>query len=243
MPMFIKLKDILKCGNIYKEKIGVCRFQITSAKDTISIINLINGYFRLPKIEALYRAIDNLNRWRGANISKLLLDESDLYSNAWLAGFTDADRNFSVKLAGYYANNNLLNKDNRVKCVFSINQREIYKRTNESFISIMTKLTNFFKCNINYKLTKDPSFKKPVKLLVFYVQSNKKHYLITEYFNKYPLMTSKYLNYLDYNKALSFLGKRLTFEEILDIRNIKNSMNNKRTYFNWDHLNNFYNHI
>lgn len=239
--MFNKLKNILECGNIYKEKRGICRFQITSAKDIIRIINLIIGYFRTPKIEALYRAIDNLNIFALRHIFKLPLDESDLYSNAWLAGFSDADGNFSVKLEGYYANNNLLNKDNRIKCVFSINQREIYKRTNESFISIMSKLANFFKCNINYKLAKHPSFKIPAKLLVFYVQSNNKHYLVTKYFNKYPLMTSKYLNYLDYCKALSFLGKHLSLEEILNVRNIKNYMNNKRTYFNWDHLNNFYN--
>jgi hypothetical protein len=51
-------------------------------------------------------------------------------------------------------------------------------------------------------------------------------------------MTSKYLDYLDYCKALSFLGKRLNDNEILDIRNIKNYMNNKRTYFDWDHLSN-----
>jgi hypothetical protein len=36
------------------------------------------------------------------------------------------------------------------------------------------------------------------------------------------------------------LGKRLTREEIIEIRKIKNSMNNKREEFNWDHLENFY---
>lgn len=53
-------------------------------------------------------------------------------------------------------------------------------------------------------------------------------------------MTIKHLNYLSFYKGLSYLGKRLTPEEILEVRNIKNSMNNNRTEFNWDHLNNFY---
>jgi len=39
---------------------------------------------------------------------------------------------------------------------------------------------------------------------------------------------------------LSYLGKRLTDKEIREVRIIKNSMNNQRTEFNWDHLNSFY---
>ncbi len=114
------------------------------------------------------------------------------------------------------------------------------KKNGESFKEFMSKLANFFQCNLNFKLASYPSFKESAKLLVFYVQSNKKHFLVTNYFNKYPLLSSKHLNYLCYKKALTFLGKRLTEKEILEIRVLKNSMNNKRTYFNWDHLNEFY---
>jgi hypothetical protein len=39
---------------------------------------------------------------------------------------------------------------------------------------------------------------------------------------------------------LNYLGKRLTREEISEIRDIKNSMNTKRAEFNGDHLDNFY---
>lgn len=41
-------------------------------------------------------------------------------------------------------------------------------------------------------------------------------------------MSSKHLNYLSFRKGLSYLGKRLTSEEILEIRTIQNSMNNGR---------------
>jgi hypothetical protein len=53
-------------------------------------------------------------------------------------------------------------------------------------------------------------------------------------------MSSKYLNYICYVKELNYLGKHLTEKEILKIKNIKNSMNKKRTYYNWDHLEKFY---
>jgi hypothetical protein len=36
------------------------------------------------------------------------------------------------------------------------------------------------------------------------------------------------------------LGKPLTNEEIIEVQAIKNSMNSKRTIYNWDHLRNFY---
>lgn len=45
------------------------------------------------------------------------------------------------------------------------------------------------------------------------------------------LMSSKYLNYLCFLKATQYLGKRLFGEEILEIRLLKESMNNKRTVF------------
>lgn len=213
MAMFSKLKTIIKPAYIYKEKRAggksVCRFQITNAEAVINANNLINGYFRTPKLEALHRAIYHLNKLRKVNLLKLPLDVSDFGSNAWLAGFTDADGHFAIKVSGYYKDYSL-NIRGHVICVFSVNQREIYKRTGESYVEFMTKLANFFQCDLNFKLANDPSFKKPAKLIVFYVQAAKNQFLVTNYFNKYSLMTSKHLNFLSYSKALNFLGKRLT---------------------------------
>lgn len=45
-------------------------------------------------------------------------------------------------------------------------------------------------------------------------------------------MSSKYLNYLCFLKGLNYLGKRLTEQEILEIRAMKNSMNNSRIEYN-----------
>lgn len=237
MPLYKKLKDIFNSGSINKEKSGNCRYRITNANAVIEVINLVNGKFRTPKIEALGRAIDNLNKWRGANLSLLPLDTSDIGSNAWLAGFSDSDGNFFIRLIGKYASDESQDRG-RVQCVFSINQREINKRDGASCIPFMEQIAKFFGCNLNHKTSMKDYFKAPAKAVVFYAQSDTVHQVVTGYFDKYPLMSSKYLNYLCYKQALNYLGRRLTREETLELRNIKSSMNDSRTEFHWEHLNN-----
>jgi len=239
IPMYEKLQKTLKKGIIYTEKSGVCRYSITNADEVINTVNLVNGKLRTPKILALYKAIDNLNRWRNANIVKLPLDTSSIDSNAWLAGFIDTDGHFSIKLTGEYASNDNVTRG-RVRCLFSINQSELNRVKRESNVPFMTQLANFFQVNLNYKVANSSLFKEPAKTIVFFAQSDRKHYIITTYLTKFPLMSTKYLNYLSFFKGLNYLGKRLTEQEILDIRAIKSSMNNSRTYYNWDHLNDFY---
>ena len=46
--------------------------------------------------------------------------------------------------------------------------------------------------------------------MTFCAQADSKHSLTKSYFDKYPLMTSKQLNYLCFIQGLDYLGKRLT---------------------------------
>jgi hypothetical protein len=137
-------------------------------------------------------------------------------------GFTDADGNFMIQLSGTYGLKNCMGKS-RVKCLFRINQRLEDKLTNDSCLPFMIEITNLFQSNINYISD---------NAIGFTVSANNKHYLTKLYFDKYPLMTSKHLNYLSYLQGLNYLGRHLTNEEIIEIQAIKNSMNNKRTYYN-----------
>jgi hypothetical protein len=194
IPMYEKLQKILNTGTIYSEKTGVCRYSIANADAVINTINLVNGKFRTPKILALYKAIDNLNKWRNTNLVKLPLDNSSLDSNAWFAGFIDTDGHFSIKLTGGYGSDETVTRG-RVQCVFSLNQIELNRVTKESNVPFMTLLANFFQVNLNYKVENTPLFKEPDKKVVFFAQSDRKHYIITSYLAKFPLMSSKYLNY------------------------------------------------
>lgn len=104
---------------------------------------------------------------RSANIVKLPLNTSSLYSNALLAAFIDADGHFSIKLTGGYGSYYSL-LHGRVQCVFSINQSEFNRRTAESNVPFITVLASFFQVNINYKLVTYPLLKKSAILFVFF---------------------------------------------------------------------------
>ena len=58
-PLAKKLASITKAGTVYyKKNAGYVLWQIQKTEDVVKIINIINGYMRTPKIEALHRAIN-----------------------------------------------------------------------------------------------------------------------------------------------------------------------------------------
>jgi hypothetical protein len=66
--------------------------------------------------------------------------------------------------------------------------------------------------------------------------------IIINYFNKYPLFSSKYLDYKDWEKVAYLIinNQHLTEEGINTVELVRSRMNTKRTDFNWDHLNDLY---
>lgn len=60
------------------------------------------------------------------------------------------------------------------------------------------------------------------------------------YLTKNPLFSSKFLDSLDFVKVLEFFIKKEHYNNVDKINQIKSNMNNNRTYFNWDHLQDFY---
>lgn len=59
-----------------------------------------------------------------------------------------------------------------------------------------------------------------------HASSVKSFTILKEYLDTYPLFSSKYFDYVDWSTAVNL------------ITSLKNGMNNRRTFFNWDHLNN-----
>ena len=91
-PFAEHLKNYLGYGSIQLEATSpnAIRFVIRNKEGIIDILNLINGYFRTPKISKLHAMIDWVNTKPGyllKPIAKLPLDTSQLNTNSWLAGF------------------------------------------------------------------------------------------------------------------------------------------------------------
>jgi hypothetical protein len=116
-----------------------------------------------------------------------------------LAGFTDADGNFSISLYDRKKNSKAIRTN--VQTFFRIEVKQNYSRDvsvnqgGASYFSIMTKITEFLTVNL-YTRTKNKDGK------VFYafmaISHNKRsHDIVRNYFDRFPLYSSKYLAYKD----------------------------------------------
>jgi hypothetical protein len=200
---------------------------------------------RTPKIEALHRLIDWLNARSSApkedsfNLTKLGLDKSSLGSNPWLAGFIEGDGNFYCE---YKLNS--LGIATLVKCYMRISQKQSYKTTisdaNSNFY-IMEKIREFLDVKIVSKIQRN---KTNYIELAYEVRTTKKYSceLLINYFANFPLYSSKHLDFLKWREFhhIRISKQYKTLEGTLKLISIKNSMNTKRTQFNWDSLNRFY---
>ncbi len=185
---------------------------------------------RTPKIHALNSLIDYLNN-KGYSINKYPLDTSPINSNAWLSGFIEADGHFSVRVS---IDNN--DKLKRIACSLELVQKEqdllgikssnVLSRIGDEILLCQVK-------DFNKNLAKYPHYR-------IRTTSLKGNLNLKQYLCEYPLFSTKYLDYLDWLKVLDYIARkehRIYFKEIAKI---KQSMNNNRTYFSWDHLQNFY---
>jgi hypothetical protein len=70
------------------------------------------------------------------------------------------------------------------------------------------------------------------------VSSQKARIVLVDYLDKHPLFTSKFLNYKDWCECHYLIKNKnhLNNKGINTALLIKSRMNNKRVYYNWDHL-------
>jgi hypothetical protein len=72
--------------------------------------------------------------------------------------------------------------------------------------------------------------------------SSLKNKKLINYLTKYPLFTSKYLNYQDWKKAYDLFYKKEQKNKKIyeEIKNLKLNMNKSRKIYTWNHLIHFY---
>ena len=257
LPLAEYLQELTNCGTVYKKSDrGYVLWQIQDIIGVYTIVKTINGYMRTPKIEALNRTINwyndyiNMNKNSKLPSTKLILsqikkieikglDNSPIDSNPWLSGFTDADGNFSINIHKRTNRNSI-----RVQIFYRLEIRQSYHRLNDdgeqvSFFAIMSKIANYLNTNVlsRSRTVSDKQF------FSFIVVSCSKSSLIkvTDYFNKFPLLSSKFLDYKSWLYILELQkNSKITTDYLNEAIKTRTDFNKTRTTFSWNHLKNCY---
>lgn len=212
-------------GHIVKRKGQNIELRFTNKKSLLQIINLIKGKFRTPKIDQLNKAIEFMNKHYSISLAINPIDVSPIYKNSWLAGFIEANGNFYIRYS-----------DKQIICKFSLEQRMIYSKTLESYENILLSICSYFKVKLvqRYRQSINKSY------YIIRIENQNSIKLLIDYLNKFNLYSSKYLDYLLWKQAFEIILLKNHYSKSgsLAVKKLKNRMNNSRTEFNWDHLNN-----
>ena len=253
LPLANYLQKLINCGQVYiKPNRGYVLWQIQDLVGVYRILWIINGYMRTPKIIGMHLAIDWLNNYIIKNCNSKIastisilnkigkleckpLDTSPLDSNSWFSGFTDSDGNFSINI---HKRSNINNT--RVQLYYRLEIKQNYHKINSyslngSFFPIMSEIGLFLGVTVysRSRLIKDKIFNS------YTVITHNKTSLsrITDYFNKYPLLSSKYLDYKDWKLILDLQNSNKLTSSYLDKAIIiRKDFNTTRTTFTWNHL-------
>jgi hypothetical protein len=184
---------------------------------------------RSPKVEGLWRLIDWFNnRFPSTEIQKAPLVAGSLDQTAWLSGFIEADGHFTVRLS------ESKNYPRRIECKFELTQARKGSE-NETFIQEISKMLQS-----RLELIRSEHPHPQYRIRTQSVLTNK---LLIDYLIKFPLFGSKYLDFYDWNTVVQLFEAKThnTPAGLLHVDSIRSGINDKRTVFNWDHIQKFYN--
>lgn len=200
------VKSVIGFGNVKQVKDKNAYLFIISSKDGIlKVINLVNGKLRTRnKFNQVLTNILVHPRYVKENI-EFNINDSNSLDNHWIAGFSDADASFQIKI---------INKSNRPKPEIRLNF-QIDQKDKDMLILIK----NLFGGNIGYRESQNTYYYGSTS---FGSARN-----VINYFDKFHLQSSKHNNYLKWRKAYILIQEKhhLTQVGIDKIMNLKNSMN------------------
>lgn len=179
---------------------------ISHRKGLLKILNLINGKIRSEnKLRQITKNILS-NSYFNSIINFTGNSDLDL-NNYWLAGFSDADASFQIKLI-------TRNNKTEVRLNFQIDQKR-----NDLLILIK----NFLGGNIGYRKSQDTYYYNSTSF-----GSAKK---VINYFDKFHMLSSKHIHFLKWRKAYIVIQDKnhLIESGLLKIMNLKNTMNRKNS--------------
>jgi LAGLIDADG endonuclease len=222
-------KDLKAASIRYKTKENACVLNVISVNGLELFTHLINGKLRSPKHHELGLVIDYLNEKRKAGFKKLKLAGHPLSTDAWLAGYIDADGSFGIR--DTQATGEV---KRRVACRFRLEQRRVHPKTGESYEPILTLIASYG--GVKLTLRQQRHTQRSYYLVTLTSARSKK--ILRSYLDKFPLLTSKRLDYQDWCLVddLIIAKSHHTTKGTVIVNRVKNGMNSYRTHFNWDHL-------
>ena len=169
------------------------------------VINLINGKIRTDnKFNQVTNNILSHHKFFefGKTISLKLNLDNDLKIH-WLAGFSDADASFQIKILNRF-------KKVEIRLNFQIDQKKDV---------LLLIIQIFLGGNIGYRKSQDTYYYGSTS---FGSAKN-----VVNYFDYYPLLSSKHINYLKWRKAYIIIQNKdhLNNDGIEKIIKLKNTMN------------------
>ena len=230
-PWLLKIKEHLNNYGFIrrKKKEHALVLTISNNQGLFLIINKLNGNLKTPKINKFGQLINWYNNKYNTKIKCLPINYN--LTNAWLSGFIEADGSFFIRCL----NPKIKNKNKhqrRIEGKFSLYQRMV-SNDGMSYKSILTQIALFLNCNL--LISKKKTGKAYYYINVTSKQSTK---ILINYLKKYPLSSSKYLDFKNWEIVVIMIHKKkhLKEEYIEEIYNLKNQMNNARTNYEWNHL-------
>ena len=147
-----------------------------------------------------------------------------------MSGFIEADGSFQVRttLSGKYP---------RSECKLEITQRQTDHNGNSN-LGFLEKIAEFLLTTVKSVRQDRPNPEYRVRTV-----SLRGNLTLCKYLENYPVFGTKYLDAKDWMKVVGIFekGEHKDKPGIEKIVKIKSLMNDRRTTFTWDHLQDFYN--
>lgn len=200
------LKEKLGYGSVRKVKDKNAYLLIVSnKKGMLNVINLINGKLRTE--HTFNQVVNNVLshiQYTDKN-SNFTIDSSKNFNNHWLAGFSDVDASFQIKIIKRIT----INKP-EIRLNFQIDQKSEL---------LLNMLKEYLGGNIGYRKSQDTYYYGSTSF-----GSAKR---VIEYFDHYHLQSRKYISYLRWRKAYKLIQNKehLTDKGLSKILTIKSLIN------------------
>lgn len=200
------LKESLGYGNVKKVKDKNAYLLIVSNKEgMLRVINLINGKLRTEnRFNQVVNNVLSDTRYTDQNIN-FTMDSSKNLDNHWLAGFSDADASFQIKIIRRITRNKP-----EIRLNFQIDQKSDL---------LLKMIKEYLGGNIGYRKSQDTYYYGSTNF-----GSAKR---VIQYFDQYHLQSRKHISYLRWRKVYRLIQDKehLTEKGLSKILKIKSIIN------------------